>query len=199
MKKQNFVISLVIVAIVGISLYWFAKSETESRHPAFHEHANFAVFLDGTQYNFNQTKYMTEEADEVGLKEFVHMHDMNGGVIHLHKAGITLGMFFESIGIELNSTCFVLENGTSYCNSADKSLKMFVNGQPNNEFDKLQLHDLQKILISYGNRSDSAIQNQINMVPSDACIYSGKCPVPPGFEDNESLTCVTNTPGICTA
>jgi hypothetical protein len=197
MKNQNLVISLLIVVIIGMLIYWVTKPTQQTPPAEFHEHANFAVFVDDVQYNFNQSKYMTNESDEVGKRQYIHMHDMDGGLIHLHQPGLTLGMFFDSIGMQLNSTCLVLDNGASICNSADKTWKLYVDGNPTNEFDKLGLHDLQKVLLSYGNHDDPNIQNQLNLVPSDACYYSAKCPTPPGFVNNESLTCVTNKPGIC--
>jgi len=201
MKKQNLVISAVIILVIlGILIYFMPSFlPKKSQPPPFHEHANFALFLEGVQYNFNQSKYMTNESNEIGKRQFVHLHDMNGGVIHLHASNITLGMFFDSIGVKFNSTCFVLDDGTSYCNSGDNTLKMFVNGVQSYEYDNLQLHDLDKVLISYGNDSSQNIQNQISSIPSDACIYSEKCPAPPGFFNNESVSCVGGQATVCSA
>lgn len=196
-KKKSMVIVLVAVAIIAVAAYIFYYNQNKSQTP-FHEHANFAVYLNGVRYNFNQSQYMTNEGTEVGKRQFVHMHDMNGGVIHLHEPRITLGMFFDSIGIKLNSTCFVLDAGTFYCNSGTNTLKMYVNGVQSFEFDRLQLHDLDKVLITFGSDSQQTIQNQISSVPSDACIYSNKCAAPPGFVNNESITCKVGTAEVCT-
>ena len=189
---------IVVLAAVAAGA-WYFYNNSQQKPAEFHEHANFAVFLNDVQFNFNQSKYMTNESTEVGKRQFVHMHDMNGGIIHLHAPGITLGRFFDSLGMQLNSTCLTLDNGSSYCTSENSSLKMYVNGAQANEFDALQLHDLDKVLISYGPHSDPMIQNQISSVPSDACIYSGKCAAPPGFVNTESLTCKTGQASICSA
>lgn len=201
MKKQNIaVIAVITLAVVGIAIYYVPSLLTKKSPPAaFHEHANFAVYIDGVRYNFSQTKYIPTEKQEVGLKQFVHMHDMNGGVIHLHEPGIILGMFFDSIGMQLNATCLSLDNGTSYCTSANESLKMYANGFQSNAFDQLPLHDLDRILISYGGHSDPAVQSQVDSVPSDACIYSEKCAAPPGFVNNESLSCKGGQATVCSA
>lgn len=204
MKISNRQISPLIIVLVLVVLAatvgaWYMYNNSNTKPAEFHEHINFAVFLNDVQFNFNQTKYMTNESQEVGERQFIHLHDMNGGVIHLHESGLTMGMFFDSIGMHLNSTCLTLDNGTSYCTSENDSLKMYVNDVPSNEFDALQLHDLDKVLITYGPHSDSMIQTQLNSVPSDACIYSNKCPAPPGFVDNESLTCVVGQAEVCSA
>lgn len=200
MKMKKFLIGVILIIAVGaIAIYLTYTSQKQTALAEFHDHANFAVYLNGAKYNFNQSQYMTTEDNEVGKRQYVHMHDMNGGVIHLHEPGITLGMFFDSIGIKLNSTCFILDNGTSYCNSDKSTLKMFVNGVQSSDFDNLQLHDLNKVLISYGNDSSQTLQTQMSTVPTDACIYSNKCSAPPGFVNNESLTCQVGKASICSA
>ena len=83
--------------------------------PAFHEHADFALFLDGQQFDFAKDTYMstmpcTVATSDVHLidtalahggdsdvAEYVHLHDMIGTVVHVHRAGITWSQFFESL------------------------------------------------------------------------------------------------------
>ena len=182
--RSLFVI-VAVIAIVAASAAYFVSLPKKD----FHEHANFAVYLNGERYNFSQEKYMTTEENEVGLRALVHMHDMDSGIVHIHKEGVTLGTFFESIGIKLDSTCFVFDDGTAYCNSPDKKLKIYVNGVQSYSYDKLGLHDLDKILVTFGNDSPQAIERQIDSVPINACIYSEKCEAPAGFVNNESLSC----------
>ena len=185
MKKQKIAGIAIIIIILAAAVLYFASQKNQE----FHEHANFAVYLDGVMHNFSQPKYMPTEDEEVGLHALVHMHDMNGGVIHLHEPGIKLGMFFDSIGIKLNSTCFVLDDGTSYCNSPGKILKVYVNGVESHEYGTLKFHDLDKILVTFGDGSQ--LEQQLASVPADACIYSNKCEAPAGFVNNESLSCKT--------
>ena len=59
------------------------------------------------------------------LSTLVHLHDLNGDVIHVHAPGITLGMFFESLGMKLETKtdpksklqqyCFTDDQGNLYC------------------------------------------------------------------------------------
>ncbi|MBS3055162.1 MAG: hypothetical protein J4452_01585 [Candidatus Aenigmarchaeota archaeon] len=183
---------LVVVLGMGFMSGWFSNPTTKTE---FHEHTNFAVYLNGVQYNFNQSKYMINSSDRDS--SIVHMHDLNGGTIHIEAPEITMGFFLKTLGMSVNSTCFVLDNGTAYCNSGDKTLKMYVNGVKSNLFDKQPLRDLDKILISFGNDSSQEIQKRLSTIPSDACIHSKKCPAPPGYVDTESLTCKTGEAAIC--
>lgn len=188
------VIPIVLLLVVIAAVFYFAQFNAKQSNE-FHIHVNFAVYLNGVIYNFNGTKYMENASDP--LRTYVHMHDGNGGLIHVHKDGLNLGFFFKSLGMSLNSSCFVLDNGASYCNTGEDTLKMYVNGQPTNVFENYSFHDLDKILISYGNHSQNVIQTQINSIPSDACIYSNKCPAPAGFINTEQFSCKTGEVSAC--
>lgn len=117
---------------------------------------------------------MSEE--EGPLSPFTHLHDMEGDVIHKHMSGITLGDFFESIGMNLTETCFKLDDGTAYCNDDTHSLKFYVNGKLNNKFDQYEIQDLDQILISYGVETEDELQVQLKSLTDEACIYSETCP-----------------------
>ena len=71
-------------------------------------------------------------SDEKTVSPFVHVHDMEGDVIHKHIKGVTLGEFFNSLDITFNNSCFTLDNGTAYCNNGNKKLRMYVNNKENN-------------------------------------------------------------------
>ncbi len=164
MKKQY----LIVAAVVIVAALLFVVYSNNSNEP-FHAHADFKLYINGEAFNFSQEKYMEK-------LEAVHIHDMNGEMIHVHERGAELGDFFGSIGISFNSSCFALDDGTAYCNQGDKALRMYVNGKPNNEYGKYQIHDLDRILITYGSESEDAIAQQMASVSDTACIFSEKCP-----------------------
>lgn len=138
-----------------------------------HEHANLAIYINGTQYDLSQAKYQSSE--EKPLDPDLHLHDGVGHIIHKHMSGKTMGDFFKSLGMKFDSSCLELDNGQKYCNSGGQSLKFLVNGQANSDFANYEFSDLDKILISYGPANQN-IQSQISAVKDDACIYSEKCP-----------------------
>ena len=148
-----------------------------------HIHADFKVYLNGNAHDFSQAKYQSFERD--GLSESVHLHDINGHVMHIHKNEVSVRDFFSSLGIEFIEKCLTLDAGQKFCNKNGKTLKLFVNGSANTDFERYRIRDLDKILISFGEDMDATIAKQIASISSDSCIYSKKCPAPKGFKDTE--------------
>lgn len=79
----------------------------------------------------------------------IHTHDPDN-VIHLEFSGLTtvnntrLQEFFIIWGKQFNSNC-IFDN----CNGPSGTVKMFVNGKPNNEFEKYPMKDYDQIEIRY--------------------------------------------------
>ena len=162
-NKNMFVFGLFCLAVAAAILAYPRPHE-------IHEHADFVVYIGDEHYNFSQERYMTDSSKT--LSAYAHLHDGNGNVIHKHADGITLGYFFASLGMKLNSTCF----DAGHCNDGTNDLRMFVNGQPSSEYERYEFRDLDRILISYGNYSQERIGEMIASVTDEACIQSLKCP-----------------------
>lgn len=143
-------------------------------HEEVHVHADFAVYVDGFPLNFAQDKYMSPEG---GYKhDSIHLHDGVGNIIHRHAEGITLGQFFESIGMRFDSSCFVLDTGEEFCADSDNALSFLVNGLPSDSYGDYVIEDLDRILISYGDSDPTVLAAQVGVITDEACIYSEKCP-----------------------
>lgn len=150
------------------------SSQAQSLGEKVHEHADFAVYLDGKKFDFTGGKYQSSEINP--LDSDAHLHDGNGDVTHKHRKGITLSYFFETIGMKFDNQCFVTDDGKEYCNTTDKKLKMYVNGKLNENFGSYEFTDLDRILISYGVEDEDTITRQITSLTDMACVYSEKCP-----------------------
>ncbi len=112
---------------------------------AQHIHADFAVFINDNQMDFNNEKYFLKSA-------FMHVErdddGSDGKKLHMHSTNVPLWVFFESIGMNFNRNCITLENGESFCGT-DK-MKFYVNGRENSEYENYVFKDGNKILISFG-------------------------------------------------
>lgn len=148
------------------------KAEAKPLGEKVHEHADFAVYLDGKKFDFTLPKYQSSK--ENPLNEDAHLHDGNGEVTHKHRKGVTLGYFFNTIGMKFDNQCFATDDGKQYCNTIDKKLKMYVNGKENTQFGDYEFTDLDRILITYG--GETGVTDQIGSISDDACLYSEKCP-----------------------
>ncbi len=143
----------------------------------FHIHADLKVYIEGSALDLSQERYMSSEGHT--LSDVIHLHDGDGEVVHMHARGITLSEFFSSLNMTLNSTCLRLDDGTPYCDSGEKRLRMLVKpegGEWGQEPGAYVFGDLDRILITYGNASGAELEAQMISVTDKACIQSEKCP-----------------------
>jgi Cu+-exporting ATPase len=148
-----------------------------------HTHADFAVYIEGQRYDFAQAKYMsgtTSETDpnHTRLDPFYHLHDGNGDVIHRHKSGLSLAMFFQSLGFTLDATCLTTEDGQRTCNDEDspsRRWRLFVNGEEVAWNPDFVFADLDRLLLTFG-PTEAQLATELSALSFDACRYSQTCP-----------------------
>ena len=127
---------------------------------SIHIHSDFKVYGNGKPINFANSSYYMKSS-------FIHVDDNQNkedasSVLHMHATGVPLWIFFESIGWKLNKDCLILDTGKKYCDDGENTLKFFVNGKPNSEWENYVFKDLDKILISYGDEID--LTSQLNSI-----------------------------------
>lgn len=190
----------ITVLSLAILLGACAKEEAKNPDPN-HNHADFAVYIEGRKLDFSDPRYMStpptesesqsllpslllstayahegeDEGGHIKGREYLHLHDGNGSVMHRHKPNLTLGDFFVSIGFHMTEHCFVLEDGSEICPIKGKKWQMFVNGQEMSWNNQYVFQDLDTILLTYG-ATESQIQEQLSQLTNDACLYSKTCP-----------------------
>lgn len=128
----------------------------EEHEEEFHIHADFMVYINDKAIDFSVPMYQLQDKS-------VHVEDGIGDVVHIHKMGITMGYFFETLGVEFNKSCITIPVEGSYCNENDKELRFFVNNIENDEFESYEIKDLDKILVSYG---EGDIKEQLKSITS---------------------------------
>lgn len=148
-----------------------------------HTHADFAVWINGERIDFADAQYMSgvppdeESHDEEGehLHAYYHLHDNVGHVIHRHKPGLHLGEFFSSLGILIGPECVTMSSGAEYCTMAEKRWMMAINGDVRPLDVSYVFEDTDTILLTYGSSAEE-VQQQIEQLTDDACLYSRTCP-----------------------
>lgn len=88
--------------------------------------------------------------------------EKTGDILHMHATGVPLWIFFKSVGMDFNKESLALPDGRKFSNDGKDTLKFYVNGKPNSEWENYVFRDLDKILISYGEERD--LSQQINSV-----------------------------------
>ncbi len=154
MRKILIVIALLFVAACG-------SQPRIGPVGSVHSHAGLKVYLEGQELDLSQQKYMVRQP-------WVHVEDMRGDIVHVHATGVTVGEFFRTLGMKFTDECFKLDSGKEYCTEGDKTLKFYVDGTPNTDFDKYLFGPHDKILISYGSETEEELKAQLDSVTSAA-------------------------------
>lgn len=157
-----------------------------------HWHADFALYIDGERFIFDDPKYISTETDE--KSDAVHIHDPRHTVIHVHLEQSTWNEFFSSLGFQLNDpsqlsglTQLKLPDGRLLKPEGDKTFKFFVNGVQVDGVASIDISDLDRVLISYGSETVDEARAQFDTVSDEACIPSEICRdrLPPGGVEAE--------------
>lgn len=193
-------IALAVAVLVagGLGVAWamkdsgptFTTTTCEAGAPGcelrqqIHEHADFALFIDGKQFDFNTSQFLSTEGDERSPN--VHIHAPRPTVVHSHLSGSTWDEFFRSLGFELNdptipavtpeTSSLKLPDGTVLQAGNGKTFKFFVNGVRVDGVSDYDVSDLDRVLISYGSETPEQVQaTQVGQVTDQACIPSERC------------------------
>ena len=198
MRLSKQLVPAIVLIFAAAALFYFfffaANGPKTTPTPEYHAHVDFAVFIRGERFDFSQKQFMHqetcgkpgEEHKEIdlstaeGMRDAMHLHDVNGNVLHSHHENATLSMFFKGLGFDLTASCIQTTRG-SYCNTQTETLKVFVNEVEEKNFVNYKPRDLDGVLITFGSESPALVRAQYETMASQACIYSEKCPKPEGF------------------
>lgn len=125
-----------------------------------HKHIDIATYINGVPVNFNLPQYQLQSS-------YVHFEGAQGGVVHKHATGVTIGFMLSTLKMDLSKDC-LSANGVKYCSQGDKALKVFVNGKQIEQPEKYEMKNLDKILVSYGNESQEQLKKQLDSIPDKA-------------------------------
>lgn len=192
-KLRNIIAAVVFFFIGGVATLYIVKFEVDSvPEPVFHEHADFALFLDTVRFDFAKDEFMsikpcvarasswvpTAYAHGLDLEEAVDLHNRDGNVVHVHQQGITWHEFFESLKMGLEDNLFVDHEGNQYKEDETFEFYFFVNGERVDTLADREIRDLDQVSISYhSSENPPAFAGfEHGMVTNNACLFSSSCP-----------------------
>ncbi len=160
---------LGVVVILGIRFFTYNPAHT-------HYHANFQVYINGKRELFKDSTYYEDVAacsayDNITPAERAHMHDEVNDVIHVHDHAVTWGQFFENIGWFVGDDFVKTKDGTLYVANGNEKLHIMLNGQDYTDLTPITdmtIGDQDKLLISFGDLSDSTIKTEYNGIKNNA-------------------------------
>jgi hypothetical protein len=164
-KRRSQLISIGIIAAVAAGIAYAVYSYALNPPPeaAFgalgstHIHSAFRLFIHNQTTDFSQPKYQVKS-------QLVHFENGDGDTIHTHATRVHIGYLLKSLGITFTSECLTMDNGEKYCNDGTNTLKFYVNGVRNSMYDKYEMKDNDKILLSYGSQTQEQIDAQLKAV-----------------------------------
>ena len=122
-----------------------------------HIHASMLVRIFGDKFDFSLPNYQIKTS-------WIHFENQDGDTIHRHASGVELEFLFNSLSISLDEDCFTFPDGRAFCTNEDYSLKYFINHKQVNDIRKYVVMEEDRILISYGNEDQDAIERQLSEV-----------------------------------
>lgn len=169
-KRKNMLIGIAvlagIVAIIAFASFHFITKTQSSPLNApegagklgdEHEHASLLVRIFGDKFDFSQQIYQVKSP-------YVHFEGEDGNTIHRHASNIKLGYLFDTIKVGLTDECFTFPDKKpehTFCANEDYTLKFFVNHQKVDSVRDYVINEDDRILISYGNENQTAIDAQL--------------------------------------
>lgn len=159
-RQKNMLIAIGVLAgvaaLIGISVYNFMHLEDPMKPPGAgvfgdeHEHASVMVRILGYKTDFSGPNYQLAHG-------WVHFEELDGATIHRHSSNITLGFFFETLGITIDEDCYILPDEREFCTNDEFSLKYYINREQVPSINDYVFDDQDRILITYGDESPEKI------------------------------------------
>jgi len=155
---------LLIAAGIGVAIAAvaaaFAYQAINPPLVAEHEHAVFAVILDGQKIDFSQTKYQVETT----RSPLIHMEGGDGTTLHRHVQGVTFGQFLDTVNMGIQDGCFVRDDGAEFCDDGSKQLKFFINSEQVDSITDYVLQEDDRFLVIYGDQTEEEIQQELTLL-----------------------------------
>lgn len=147
------VAAAVIIGAVAAGLFYAGQNPYVLG--STHEHAVFAVKLDGQTIDFSQGKYQV-------ASRYIHVENSDGTTLHLHALGVPFSEFLKSVDMKMENNCFTRDDGAQFCDGEEKNLRSFVNGEEVESMSSYVLKEDDRMLVLYGSENDAAIQSEID-------------------------------------
>ena len=119
-----------------------------------HIHASILVKIFGDKFDFSTPNYQV-------TTPWIHFENSDGDTVHRHSTGVELEFMFNSMKIAVDENCFIFPDGRQFCNNDDYTLKFYINDKRVADIASYVIQDNDRILISYGNEDQLAIEKQL--------------------------------------
>lgn len=156
------VAAVIAIAVVSALMYSARQQQQSSNNNnnygpvgSAHEHAAFAIKINGKQIDFSQPKYQLQS-------RLIHVEGGDGTTLHRHATGVPFDEFLKSVNINIKNGCFILDDGKQYCNNKENKLRFFLNGNETDSINSYVINPNDRILVIYGNENADQINQELD-------------------------------------
>jgi hypothetical protein len=163
-KKKKYMMIIVpivaaIIAIAVISAVMYSTQQSGNNNNygpvgSAHEHAAFAIKINGKQIDFSQSKYQVQS-------RLIHVEGGDGTTLHRHATGVPFAEFIKSVNMNIENGCITLDDGNQYCNNEVNKLRTFINGNETESINNYVINPDDRILVIYGNENADQINQEL--------------------------------------
>lgn len=122
------------------------RLEKPGKYGSAHKHLYFKTSIANRTVDFSEERFQLES-------KLVHFENGNGEILHVHAENIDLGMFLNTLDMDLNDTCVSLEE--EFCTNKTHELRVYVNGRAIEKPESYVMEQDDNILVWYGRKGDS--------------------------------------------
>jgi len=165
-RKKRFMLIIIPIVAAAIAvavvsgLMYSARQQQSSNNNNYgpvgsaHEHAAFAIKINGKQIDFSQPKYQLQS-------RLIHVEGGDGTTLHRHATGVPFQEFLKSVNMNIMNGCFASDDGKQYCNNAENKLRFFINGNETDSVNNYVINPNDRILVIYGNETADQINQEL--------------------------------------
>lgn len=173
--KKYFIPLAISIVVAAASYYLYQKYNPFTYYDdEVHVHADFLIYINDQKIDLTDPKYQSS-AEQI-LHKNVHLHDDEDNVVHRHAEGITFAEFLNSVGFTLTNDCLTLDTAEAFCNNETQVLMLYVNKEPYVDISSYIPQEEDQVLLYYGTKGNPNLNQYLDSITNDSCIYSGTCP-----------------------
>ncbi len=175
-SKHKAILILLAGLIFGFVIFAGVRLYNTRKQKSVHYHANFQVWINGSQEKFESPLYYQEitacsKNNHSSPLHRAHMHDQKYDIVHVHDSAVTWNHFLENINVAVQPGYLHIGNKI-YTDNSESKLSLILNGKTISSLNSMDIKSEDTLLISYGGEDSQALQDRYGAIANKASSYN---------------------------